>query len=157
MYYINPSTYWIGGVLGATLHNIPVRCTPTETARFNPPPGQSCGAYAGAFAQRAGGYLINPSASTDCQYCPYSVGDQYLTSLNITYEQRWRDFGVFLAFCVSNWALVYFFVWTVRIRGWSFGFGRVFGGAGKVVGMVKGVFGRKGKRGGGDGGVEGIE
>ncbi|TID18910.1 ABC drug exporter AtrF [Venturia nashicola] len=145
MYYVNPSTYWIGGVLGATLHNIPVRCTDKETARFNSPPAQTCEAYAGTFARSAGGYLVNPTATTDCQYCPYSVGDQYLSSLNITYEQRWRDFGIFLAFCISNWALVYFFIYTVRIRGWSFGFGFLFGGAGKVVGKVKGGF--KGKKG----------
>lgn len=145
MYYVNPSTYWIGVVLAATLHNIPVQCTDTETARFNSPPGQTCGAYAGSFAQRAGGYLVNPTATTDCQYCPYSVGDQYLTSLNITYEQRWRDFGIFLAFCISNWALVYFFIYTVRIKGWSFGCGYVFGGVGKAIGKVRGVF--KGKKG----------
>lgn len=140
MYYINPSTYWISGVLGATLHNIPVQCTPSETVRFNPPPKLTCSSYAGSFAQSAGGYLLNPAATSDCRYCPYSVGDQYLSSLNIAYEQRWRDFGIFLAFCVSNWALVYFFIYSVRIRGWDFGFKYVFGGAGKAVRRVKGFF-----------------
>ncbi|KAK7755320.1 ATP-binding cassette transporter snq2 [Diatrype stigma] len=44
-----------------------------------------------------------------------------------------RNLGIFLAFCVSNWALVYFFIYTVRVRGWKFGFDRLFGGLGKAL------------------------
>jgi len=123
-----------------------VQCEQSETARFDAPPGQTCGFYANAFAQSAGGYLLNPAATSDCQYCPYIVGDQYLTSLNIWYADKWRDFGIFLAFVCSNWALVYFFVWSVRIKGWSFGFGYVFGGAGKCVEKVKGMCKGKGEK-----------
>jgi len=143
MYYVNPSTYWIGGVLAATLHDQPVQCTPEETARFDPPPGQTCQSYAGAFAQVAGGYLLNPQNTSDCMYCQYRRGDQYLAGLNVRPDEKWRDFGIFLAFCVSNWALVYFFIYTVRIKGWSFGFGSLFGALGKVAGKVKGLFGWK--------------
>ncbi|KAI0395863.1 ABC-2 type transporter-domain-containing protein [Xylariaceae sp. FL0594] len=89
-YYLNPSTYWIGGVLAATLDGSPVRCDVSETARFDAPPGQTCAQYAGAFARRAGGYLLNPDASRDCQYCPYSSGNQYLTTLNIHAGEKWR-------------------------------------------------------------------
>lgn len=145
MYYVNPSTYWIGGVLAATLRGQPVQCTSSETAHFNAPAGQTCSSYAGAFARQAGGYLLNPSATADCQYCPYSTGDQYMATLNIYPSNKWRDFGIFLAFCVSNWALVYFFIYTVRIRGWSFGFGWLFGTMGKAVGAVKGMFKSKSK------------
>ena len=47
------------------------------------------------------------------------------------------DFGIFLAFCISNWALVYFFIYTVRVRGWKFGFNHLFGGLGKALDSVK--------------------
>jgi ATP-binding cassette subfamily G (WHITE) protein 2 (SNQ2) len=144
-YYVNPSTYWIGGVLSATLDGIPVICTETETAIFNPPPGQTCSSYASAFVSSAPGYLLNPDASTGCQYCPYSVGNDYLSTLNIKASDKWRDFGIFLAFCCSNWALVYFFIWSVRIKGWSFGLGKVFGGMGKGIGKVRGMLGGKKK------------
>lgn len=76
----------------------------------------------------------------------YSSGDEYLATLNINASEKWRDLGIFLAFVISNWALVYFFIYTVRIRGWSFGFGYVFGAAGKLVEKVKSVFtGKKDK------------
>ena len=131
-------------MLAATLHNQPVHCEPAETAQFNAPPGQTCGSYAGAFANASTGALLNPDASEGCMFCPYSSGDDYLATLNINAGDKWRDFGIFLAFCVSNWALVYFFVWSVRVKGWRFGFGAVFGGLGKMGKMlVKG--GKKGK------------
>lgn len=143
----SPSTYWIGGVLAATLNGVPVQCTSTETAQFDAPAGQTCSSYAGDFLQQAPGYLLNPDASTGCMYCPYTTGNDYLATLNIQASQKWRDFGIFLAFCISNWALVYFFVWSVRIKGWSFGFGKLFGTLGKVVDKLKG----KGKKKQGDG------
>lgn len=62
-----------------------------------------------------------------------------LTSLN-------TDFGIFLSFCVSNWALVYFFIYTVRVRGWSFGFGYIFGTLGKFVDLLKKPFKRFSKK-----------
>lgn len=138
MYYVNPSTYWIGGVLSATLTGIPVQCQESETAIFDAPPGQSCSSYAGAFASASPGYLLNPEATSGCQYCPYSVGDDYLATINVKASDKWRDFGIFLAFCISNWALVYFFVWSIRIKGWKFGFGMVGNGVEKVKKMLCG-------------------
>ncbi|KAI8623457.1 ABC-2 type transporter-domain-containing protein [Xylariaceae sp. FL1651] len=142
IYYINPSTYWIGGILSATLNGSPVQCDVSETARFDTPSGQTCQEYAGAFVSSAGGYLLNPGATTDCQYCPYSNGNQYLATLNLDASEKWRDFGIFLAFCISNWVLVYFFIYTVRIRGWSFGFGYLFGTLGKLADTLKKPFKR---------------
>ncbi|KAF2854541.1 ABC transporter-like protein [Plenodomus tracheiphilus IPT5] len=109
IYYLMPSTYWIGGVLAATLHGIPVACETAETAVFNAPPGQTCSAYAADFLAQAPGYLLNGDATGSCEYCPYATGDDYLATINIQHSDKWRNFGVFMAFCVSNWALVYFF------------------------------------------------
>jgi len=144
MYYANPTTWWIAGVLGATLHDIPVVCSSDELAYFNPPPGQTCMQYAGDYIRSVGaGYLQNPDATSDCGFCQYSVGDDYLTGLNINASDKWRDFGIFLAFNVSNWLLVYFFIYTCRIKGWTFGMGPLFSGLGKVGGLVARPFNRK--------------
>lgn len=143
MYYVNPSTYWIGGVLAATLSNQLVQCAAQEAAYFNPPPGSTCQSYAGDFVARSTGYLLNPTDTSNCGYCQYSSGLDYMATLNIEPRDKWRYFGIFLGFCISNWALVYFFIYTVRIRGWSFGFETLFSVLGKGIGTVKGLFNSK--------------
>lgn len=113
-------------------------CGPDEAAMFDPPPGQTCGQYAQGYVTRVGtGYLTNPDAMSDCGYCQYSSGVEYMASLNIKPSDKWKYLPIFLAFCISNWMLVYFFIYTFRVRGWSFGFGFVFGGLGKLVAVVK--------------------
>ncbi|KAL8894542.1 MAG: hypothetical protein Q9192_004232 [Flavoplaca navasiana] len=152
MYYLNPSTYWIGGVMSATLPTVQVQCAPQEAAYFDPPPGQTCVQYAGDFvAQAARGYLLNPDATAECGYCPYRTGEEYMATLNVVPSDKWKYLAIFLTFCISNWALVYFFIWTVRVKGWSFGFGYVFGGLGRGVEVVKSgvkkmIGGRKGNK-----------
>jgi hypothetical protein len=47
---------------------------------------------------------------------------------------------------IINWLLVYFFIYTVRVRGWSFGMGYLFGGMGLVIDKVKGLFRRKSEK-----------
>lgn len=147
MYYINPSTWWIGGVLAATLGNLPIQCATGEATIFNPPPGQTCGTYADSLVAAMGsGYITNPSATANCGYCPYVNGNEYLATLNISPGDKWRDFGIFLAFVISNWALVYFFIYTVRVRGFTFGMGPLFGMLGKAADRVKALVERKEKK-----------
>lgn len=148
LYYLNPATYWIGGIMAAVLRGQSVNCAEGEMAIFQPPAGESCEAFAGAWANDvAGRGYLTTLGQGQCGYCPYSNGGEYLASLNVREGQMWRDFGIFVGFCVSNWALVYFFIYTVRVKGWSFGFGFVGRVAGAVVGAVKeslgGLFGKK--------------
>lgn len=146
LYYLIPSTYWIGGIMAATLPSIQVTCAPGEAAIFNPPPSQTCGEYASAFVQAAGrGYLTDPSATSECGYCQYRNGTEYMASLNVVPSDKWKYFGIFLAFCFSNWGLVYFFVYTVRIKGWKFGLGIFFGMLGRMVDAMVRPFKKKGK------------
>ncbi|KAJ5441500.1 CDR ABC transporter [Penicillium cf. griseofulvum] len=147
MYYVNPVTWWLRGVLSAVLPQVQIECTSREATHFNPPPGQTCSAYAGDFVDSAKvGYLVNPQATADCQYCPITDGVQYMANLNVHLDDKWRCFGIFLAFVIINWALVYFFIYTVRVRGWSFGLSTLFGAGGLMIDRVKGLF--KGKKSG---------
>ncbi len=149
MYYVNPSTYWIGGILAATLPAVQVVCSASETTLFRAPPGTTCAEYAGTYISDVlrRGYLVDPAATDVCGYCAFRDGTEYLTTLNLRPDQQWRDFGIFLLFVLSNWALVYFFIYTVRVRGWSFGLGFVARvlrrAAAGVAGLVRGI---KGKR-----------
>lgn len=91
VYWMNPATYWVGGVLGATMDGAEVRCSPEETAVFDVPQGQTCLDYAGAFAESAGGYLLNPNATEGCQYCVYQNANQYLETINFSADDKWRS------------------------------------------------------------------
>ncbi|KAJ5764734.1 ABC-2 type transporter-domain-containing protein [Penicillium odoratum] len=129
MYYVNPIMWWIRGVLSATLPGSPVKCTDSELANFNPPPGMTCAEYAGNFVSEIvkAGYLASPNATFDCGYCPYKDGQEYMETLNVKVGEKWKCFGIFLAFTIVNWVLVYFLIYTVRIRRWTFAMGLVFG------------------------------
>jgi ATP-binding cassette, subfamily G (WHITE), member 2, SNQ2 len=145
MYWVNPSTWWIGGVLAAVLGDQSVQCAQGESTIFNPPPGRTCGQYAGDFVSQSMGYLANPDASADCSYCQYANGAEYLSTLNISPSDKWRDLGIFAVFVCSNWALVYFFIYTTRVKGWTFGMGPLFAFFGSVVDKVKVMVSRKEK------------
>jgi ATP-binding cassette subfamily G (WHITE) protein 2 (SNQ2) len=146
IYYLNPSTYWIAGIMAVTLKDQQVRCGDGEAAIFNPPSSQTCSEFALEYAEQLGGYLVNPNDTSECQYCPYSDGKQYLQALNLEANDAWRNFGIFLGFCFSNWMLVYFFIWSVRVKGWSFGFGTLTGLFDKAIEKISGLLTRKSKK-----------
>lgn len=66
-----------------------------------------------------------------------------MTTLNLEIKDQWKYMGVFFAFCISNWALVYFFIYTVRIKGWTFGVEPLFNGFGRAIGFLRKLFYQK--------------
>jgi len=116
VYWANPIAYYIGGFNGVTLHGGSVSCKPVDIVTFQPPFGQTCAAYAGSWAAASTGYLTNPNSTSDCGYCQYRNGDQFLATLSIKYSEHWRDFGVFLTFVVFNafLACACFYIFRVR-------------------------------------------
>lgn len=144
MYFINPTTWFARGVLSAVLPPAAVQCAAAEFARFDPPPGSTCGQYAGRFVDEvaATGYLEDPNATSNCGYCPYNDGGEYMRTLNVYATDKWPSFGILVAFAIANWALVYFFIYTVRIRGWTFGISSVWKLGARVLGRLR----RQGKQ-----------
>ncbi|KAG7293979.1 hypothetical protein NEMBOFW57_004040 [Staphylotrichum longicolle] len=114
MYYVSPFTYWIGGITSTMLHGRPVVCSEDETLIFNPPPNMTCGTYLAA--GQAPGTLQNPSAVEACRYCPISVADQFLASVNIFWSQRWRNFGIMWAYVVFDIAVAIGVYYVFRVK-----------------------------------------
>lgn len=86
---------------------MPVVCKETELNHLTAPPGQTCGEYMAAFfAQGGPGYIVDNQTS-NCAYCAYSVGDQFYEPLGISFDERWRDFGILTAFIGSNLFLLF--------------------------------------------------
>ncbi|KAK4695338.1 ATP-binding cassette, subfamily G (WHITE), member 2, PDR, partial [Lecanoromycetidae sp. Uapishka_2] len=110
MYYLTPFRYLLDGFLGAAVHGRPVVCSSTEFARFAPPPGQTCQSYTKSFIAMAGGYVQNGSGGL-CEFCQYATGDEFAAGFNVYYSNKWLDYGVFWAFCVFNFIVVFVCSW----------------------------------------------
>jgi len=115
MYWLTPFHYLLEGFLGVAIHDQPVVCKTNEFARFNAPPGQTCQSYAGPYIAEAGGY-VQTGLNGICEFCQYANGDQFGKNFSVSYGHRWRDLGIFVAFILFNYAVVYFSTF-LRFRG----------------------------------------
>lgn len=90
MYYITPFTYWIGGILSTVVSGQTIVCSEPDLNFFVPPPGQTCGEYAGSWLSATTGYLVDPNATSQCGYCKYSVADDVSQSISaINFDPRY--------------------------------------------------------------------
>ncbi|CAI5760584.1 unnamed protein product [Candida verbasci] len=102
MYKLSPYTYFIQNLISSFLHGRKIQCSDKELAYFNPPNGETCEEFANAFVQRAGGYLNNPNATSNCGYCSYSNADEYLLTIGAKFSLRWRNVGFFFVYIFFN-------------------------------------------------------
>jgi ABC-type multidrug transport system permease subunit len=107
LYYLDPFTYLVGGLLGEVLWDVEVRCDPSELVRFTAPVGQTCGEYMAAFLAEKPGYLVDGNA-TACEFCQFSTGADYARTFNLKERYySWRDTGITALFCISSYAMVF--------------------------------------------------
>lgn len=98
----------MGSMLVFNLWGVEVECSDREFARFDPPNGTTCGDYLSDYLQQGMSNLINPEATSDCQVCSFSKGEDYLRTLNLNeYYYGWRDAAIVVIFAISSYALVY--------------------------------------------------
>ncbi|KAG0312098.1 hypothetical protein BGZ97_011443, partial [Linnemannia gamsii] len=106
LYWLDPYHYIVEGLVTTQLYNLEVRCRDTEFSIFQPPSGQTCIQYAGAFLQNAPGYINNPDATSGCQYCQYAKGQDFYANLNMDFAHRWRNIGISCIYLVSNFIII---------------------------------------------------
>ena len=115
MYRCNPFTYFIQGVLSTSLANTEVVCSKEELLLITPLLGKTCQEFMGPYIETAGGYLIDPNATSVCQYCRMGTTNTFLESINALFSERWRNFGLFVSFIVINMILTTFLYWLARV------------------------------------------
>ena len=115
MYRANPFTYLIQGMLTTGLANTEVVCSKVELLNVNPPSGQTCGDYFKNFISFAGGNLLNPSATSNCSFCSQKSTNDFLAGIDAQFNERWRNFGIFIAFIAINVILSVFLYWLARV------------------------------------------
>jgi ATP-binding cassette subfamily G (WHITE) protein 2 (SNQ2) len=110
IYYRTPFHYLLEGLLGAVTHGVQVTCASNEYAYFSAPPGQTCASYTQDYVAQAGGY-VRTAASGLCEFCQYANGSEFAASFNVYYSHKWRDYGIFWAYCIFNFAVVFACSW----------------------------------------------
>eukprot|EP00920_Eleutheroschizon_duboscqi_P025629 GHVT01063252.1.p2 GENE.GHVT01063252.1~~GHVT01063252.1.p2 ORF type:complete len:132 (+),score=2.05 GHVT01063252.1:883-1278(+) len=115
MYYVSPFTWLASGLLSTGVANTKIVCASNEYVKFLPPAGQSCGSYMASYISSFGGYLIDPNNTQHCEFCLLSNTNEYLSTVNIRYEDRSRDFSIVLLYIVLNAVGALGVYWLVRV------------------------------------------
>jgi ABC-type multidrug transport system permease subunit/ABC-type multidrug transport system ATPase subunit len=116
MYWLDPYHYVIEGLVVNALADIPVHCEGDQFLQIPAPEGQTCGQYMADFFNDGGlGYLKDSNQTGLCDYCQYSMGNDYYEGrIGWSYDNRWRNFGILIAYCAFNVILFLLFVFLFR-------------------------------------------
>jgi ATP-binding cassette subfamily G (WHITE) protein 2 (PDR) len=115
MYRLNPFTYLVSSLMSTTLGQAPAYCADNEFQQFNAPDNQTCGQYMESFIGTVGGYLKDAQATDLCQYCQLDNTEQFLRNIGISWDTRWRDFGLIWVYVVFNTAAAIALYWVIRV------------------------------------------
>ncbi|KAG7139118.1 ABC multidrug transporter C like protein [Verticillium longisporum] len=115
MYRVSPMTYLASGALSTALHGAKVVCRPEEIVRIPAQAAMSCAEFLEPYSQRFSGYLVDVSDETVCGWCPMSTTDDYLATFEISFGDRWRNFGIGWAFILFNIVAACGLYWLFRV------------------------------------------
>lgn len=115
LYRASPLTYFVSAALSTGLANVDVTCASNEFTTFIPPSDQTCGEYMAEYITVAGGYLLSPDSTSDCQYCKMKETNVYLESVSSDYGVRWRNFGIMWGYVLFNIAAALVLYWAARM------------------------------------------
>ena len=105
MYRVSPFSYLVSSMLSTAVANTAAYCADNEFLHFDPVSGQNCDQYMDSYINgnatlglnAAGGYLTNPSATENCEYCPIGDTNAYLASVKSKYSEFPRAASITLS------------------------------------------------------------
>ena len=120
MYRAVPLTYLMNGMAVAGLAGTHISCSTVELLRIDLPQaivdaGTTCGAYLEPYVRAAGGYVANPGALADCQYCPVAETNVVLKTFGMRLDGPWRNVGFMVVYVVFNILAAFAFYWLGRV------------------------------------------
>ncbi|KAK4118926.1 hypothetical protein N657DRAFT_684870 [Parathielavia appendiculata] len=115
MYRVSPFTYLVSAMLSTAVANTDVVCAANEFLHFAPPDGLSCGEYMAPYISQFYGYLEDTANTTMCSYCTISKTNVFLASVQSSYDDRWRNFGILWAYIIFNILAALGLYWLVRV------------------------------------------
>jgi ABC-type multidrug transport system permease subunit len=115
MYRLSPYTYLVSAILSIGIANTAVKCSPLELLQFEPLPNTTCGIYLAPYIKQLGGYLNNPNATMECEFCVVADTNTFLRGVGVDYGDRWRNFGILSGFVVFNILMAVLLYWGFRV------------------------------------------
>lgn len=115
MYRVSPFTYLVEGLLTTGLANTKAHCAANEFVTFSPPAGSTCGEFIKPYLSAAGGYLQDPSATDNCQFCSIEDTNTFLDAIGLSYNNAWRDYGILWAYIIFNIFAAVGIYWLARV------------------------------------------
>ncbi|KAL4895766.1 ABC-2 type transporter-domain-containing protein [Aspergillus ambiguus] len=115
MYRLSPFTYLVSAMLSTGVSGTDAVCENYEFLHFSPPANQTCGEYMATYISSRGGYLMDPSSTTDCSFCSISNTDTFLAAVYSYYSDAWRNFGLMWVYIVFNIFAAVGIYWLARV------------------------------------------
>ncbi|CAG7975963.1 unnamed protein product [Penicillium salamii] len=115
MYRVSPFTYLVSAMLSTGTAGARVICEDIELLKFQPFNNQTCGKYMEAYMSQRGGYLVDPNATSDCQFCTIKETDMFLAGVSSYWKDAWRNFGFMWIYIIFNIFAAVFIYWLARV------------------------------------------
>lgn len=117
MYRVSPFTYFFSGVLSVGLANSHIICSTEEYLHFSPRSPLNCSTYLAPYIETFNGYLTPESmdSTTECVFCSGNDTNIFLKQVSASYEDRWRNFGIFWAYIIFNIAAAVALFWLTKV------------------------------------------
>ncbi|KAI1812305.1 ABC transporter [Poronia punctata] len=118
-YYVSPLYYLSEGTTSDMLFGLDMTCRSDEISIFQPPNTTTCQEYAADFLRSATGFILNPDATSDCQYCRYKNGQSYYLQWGYNFANRYRNVGIFIGFIAFNYTAVILLTYLTKVKKWK--------------------------------------
>ncbi|KAI8628388.1 ABC transporter ABCl1 [Xylariaceae sp. FL1651] len=116
LYRVSPFTYLVSALLSTGVANTNVECARNELLTFDPPSPLTCMEYMKP-QLAVGGYLQpgTENRTSECVYCSISDTNTFLAGIGISYDDRWRNFGLMFVYIAFNIFGALFLYWLTRV------------------------------------------
>jgi ABC-type multidrug transport system permease subunit len=102
----------MNAIIATGLSGIEIQCSPDDLMILDPPAGETCDRFLSGLSQYS---IENPGATSDCRVCPFTTADELLNQFDISFSDRWWEFGVTMAYNLINVGLTLLLYWLARV------------------------------------------
>ncbi|KAI0380573.1 P-loop containing nucleoside triphosphate hydrolase protein [Hypomontagnella monticulosa] len=120
MYRVSPLTFIMEGLAVGGLSYAPLKCSDIELLHMPLPQSSNgtattCGDHLQYLLKTVGGYVVDSSSTTDCQYCVVGSVNVLLAGVGMNPHHTWRNFGLLWCYVFFNIAVMFGLFWVTKV------------------------------------------